>query len=561
MGFLQLPTGLRRQIYQQAGLPARRRVQFSRSERAKLVSRAWRLEPHRHVDFATYCSLRLVCRMVTAEILDVFFSTNRFYATGDDLPVLCLLPARAWSSIQHLCLTLDAKADQAPGWSHAAAIFGPKISPDCLRLSLACDACDDATADLVVDALLSNLPRLCSCEIRLGSSGHDSSRYEGSLGRKARKAALQAMGRWPEPRRTFNSFMSLQTELMLKILEYTDLVTPLNRVTWNKREGYALDRASCYAVPNNGPPYDEACHPEAHPTCSTPKICNKCSHLFPSPFHSRAEPGCFRCVHWACQFLDCRGKVEEWPHISPSFCIRRYAAYTPNCMCWMPPTALFLVSRAFTDLARHVFLSQNKFKIQDPNVFFTKVVPESTMPSLRRIEIELDYDDKNKHNDDIQTGRWCKTVERLLRLKLLVPHDVQLDLTFEDNLPSWPDAPSPDDIGRMLPIYRDQRGLHIVRKTIDMVWPIGVSHHLRRLKANLLLGFGADANISYWIHDKRHPFPYRDSFIAGDFVHDDEAFYQHNFWRAQTEEEPANDQFLSNGTQHEWAEEVAACVY
>lgn len=210
MGFLELPTDLRRRIYLQADLPTRGRVQFRRSERAKLHSRIRRQnirELYRHVDFATYCSLRLVCRMVTTEILNIFSSTNRLYATGYELPVHCHLPATTLSSIQHLCLTLDAEADQVLEWSRAAAIFGPSISPDCLQLNLACDACDDATADMVVDALLRYLPRLRSCEIRLGSIVHDSSRYEGSLGRKARKAALQAMGRWPEPQRTFHSFL------------------------------------------------------------------------------------------------------------------------------------------------------------------------------------------------------------------------------------------------------------------------------------------------------------------------------------------------------------------
>lgn len=62
--------------------------------------------------------------------------------------------------------------------------------------------------------------------------------------------------------------MSLQSELKLRNLDCADLVTPLNRVTWNKREGYTLDRASCFVVQHNGPPYNEACHPEAHPTCS-----------------------------------------------------------------------------------------------------------------------------------------------------------------------------------------------------------------------------------------------------------------------------------------------------
>lgn len=99
------------------------------------------------------------------------------------------------------------------------------------------------------------------------------------------------------------------------------------------------------------------------------------------------------------------------------------------------------------------------------------------MPSFRRIEIQLHYNDNDKHNDDVHSGRWRKTAERLLRLKLLVPHYVQLDLNFEDTLPSWPDAPSPDDIRGMLPIFRDQRGLHIVRETINMVWPIEISHH------------------------------------------------------------------------------------
>lgn len=75
MDFLQLPTNLRRRIYLQAYLPTRSRVQFSRLERARLVSRVRRQnlrEMYRQVDFSTYCSLRLVCRTVTAEVLDIF---------------------------------------------------------------------------------------------------------------------------------------------------------------------------------------------------------------------------------------------------------------------------------------------------------------------------------------------------------------------------------------------------------------------------------------------------------------------------------------------------------
>lgn len=562
MDFLHLPTDTRRRIYLQADLPINSRVHFSETERAKLVSRARRQNIHklfRRADLKTYCSLRLVCRKVTVEVLDIFFSTNRFYATSYDLSALCHCPATALASMQHLCLTLDARAGQDLEWSRAAATLGPHISPDCLQLSLACDAPDDESmADLVVDALLRYLPRLRSCELRLGSSGNGSSRYEGSLGRKARKAALQATGQWPEPQRTFHSFMLLQTELRLKILEYTDLVTPLNRITWNKREGYALEKPRCF-VPNNGPPYNEPCHPEAHLTCSESNNCNKCPHLFPSPVHARAVPGCSRCTHWVCQFLDCRGKVEQWPVISPSFCSRHYAAYTPNCTCWMPPTALFLVNGAFTDHARHIFFSQNTFNIRDPDVFFTRFVPESAMPSLQRVEVQLHYDDDDDdHNGGIIFRRWRETVARLLWQKLLVPQSVQLDLTFEDDLPSWPRCTPWDNIRETLPIFREQRGTQIVRETVDMVWPIETSSYLRRIKAHIAVAPGAGANFSYWLHDKTHPFPSYDHFVAEDFARGDEAFYQHDVWRrAQTEDKQADDQLLLVGTEREWTEGTA----
>ncbi|KAK9776826.1 hypothetical protein AB5N19_10705 [Seiridium cardinale] len=139
--------------------------------------------------------------------------------------------------------------------------------------------------------------------------------------------------------------LGLPLELRLAILEYTDLVLPLNKVKWNQRTGYSgFSNFALFCGRDCGPPYDQ-CHPNLHQDClvsfdyrNGSKGCKGgCPHKLSSPLHVK----CWNCKHYACQFR----------HI------------------WQPPTPLFLICRQFANDARRVFFSVNHFHIKDDTAF------------------------------------------------------------------------------------------------------------------------------------------------------------------------------------------------
>ncbi|KAH6651457.1 hypothetical protein BKA67DRAFT_329604 [Truncatella angustata] len=138
-------------------------------------------------------------------------------------------------------------------------------------------------------------------------------------------------------------FLRLPLELRLRILEFTDLVAPLNRITWHQRAGYKISWNFSICMPSCKPPYD-TCHPKAHQACAPDhyawgsSTCTICPHARP---RHRRDPkiysNCWTCRHYACQFQST----------------------------WKPPSSLFLVCRTLLDEAQRIFFSHNHFEIHD----------------------------------------------------------------------------------------------------------------------------------------------------------------------------------------------------
>jgi hypothetical protein len=129
--------------------------------------------------------------------------------------------------------------------------------------------------------------------------------------------------------------MALPRELRIKVLEYSDLVTPSREVTWSR-----LDRA--YVVMS----------------------------LYYDPS--------FECWH-----------DRTWgggPLTNGCFCRRRHAAFSLACQCWAPPgPALFVISRALYEDAQFVFFSSNRFIVHD-----YKPRPSWALPLLDRLSPDYD---------------------------------------------------------------------------------------------------------------------------------------------------------------------------
>lgn len=259
------------------------------------------------------------------------------------------------------------------------------IAPKTLELCLICDVDpkDIEVAKCVVDPL-ARLPLLRNCHLRLSRIS------TATLNDLARFTVLQVCGisdartsMLPQlgydispPSRTSSAtasgsrLLALPQELRLRILEFTDLITPWKEVTWSRQcRGFVASRSSCYPLDGQG----EECPPHVHHGCQF----NECWDTYPNP-----PLGCF-----------CRVK---------------HSAFSSGCKCWEPPQNLFLVCRALCIDSQVIFCSKNRFVIHDfhsipsfkipvetqlypfprlaASIFLTEVVPEHCLRELRSIE-------------------------------------------------------------------------------------------------------------------------------------------------------------------------------
>jgi hypothetical protein len=148
------------------------------------------------------------------------------------------------------------------------------------------------------------------------------------------------------PASTSTTLATLPRELRVRILEYTDLVTPRRQVIWSRQ-----DRA--YVV----------CHRRTE------------DYSPPEERHSNQFSEC-----WVDRTFE--GGLQS----NGCFCRRRHAAFSLACRCWAPPgPALFLVCRALSEDAQFVFFSNNRFIVHD-----YKPLPPWVLPLLEQDEGDRD---------------------------------------------------------------------------------------------------------------------------------------------------------------------------
>lgn len=262
--FLSLSPAIRKHIYYFAGLPI------------NIVDLPLHAGEHPNTYYNLYSlqetlALLLLCQLIHTEVKALLYSDNKFFILFRMCPSLEPLWMLSPSTIGlltnlkiHLhvveCMSrwfcetervhciepylrksdnpLDSASPEGQAtlskWQAIIQHLAPNIRPYTLNFSFVCDVANVETARLIVTSL-AQLPPLISCHICL------SHRSDPKLLQLARNAALQAIGRESPslPSLPFR-YLDLPSELRLKILEYTDLITPLNEVEWNPAEGYFL---------------------------------------------------------------------------------------------------------------------------------------------------------------------------------------------------------------------------------------------------------------------------------------------------------------------------------
>ncbi|KAK4121290.1 hypothetical protein N657DRAFT_648116 [Parathielavia appendiculata] len=138
----------------------------------------------------------------------------------------------------------------------------------------------------------------------------------------------QSFSRGPVNPRTSSALATLPPELRIRILEYTDLVTPWKEVTWSwQHRGYRVVCALCTSSSLDSPPHN----------------------------------------HSGCRLSSCDPNVHDGDCVPSAGC--RHSAFSSSaCNCWAPPTNLFLIYRTSYRDAQFAFFSRNRFIIHDFHV-------------------------------------------------------------------------------------------------------------------------------------------------------------------------------------------------
>jgi len=409
--FLSLPPVVRHQIYCDAGLIHDSDIDFNR----RVNTTYW--PPS--ADFQISYNLLLTCRTVYTETSYIIYSTNRFfirYSDGQSLEALRNLTADSVALLTQLTVHLNVtscekgqeccevcrgkssyclKHDKPLGlssktilseWQTTARYITAHIKQSHLSLHFVCDVNELKVAMYVVEPLR-NTPTLAECSIRLA-------RQPGPLLRDvAQEVATRAMGyqdRWNHVGSAFR-FFDLPQELRLKILGYTDLVTPLCEVEWNPESNFYLHYSTW--------------------RCGGPSI--------------GGFPECSPDLHRACQFRNC---WQYEPSNVGCFCRRYHAAFSSKCRCWSPPTSLFLVCKQLSVDAQAVFFARNRFIIVpsggcthpakstptrlEVSIFLRDVVPSNALHFLKFLEVVFPpfYDDYLCPHEPAYQD-WLQTIE------------------------------------------------------------------------------------------------------------------------------------------------------
>ncbi|KAK4244128.1 hypothetical protein C7999DRAFT_35516 [Corynascus novoguineensis] len=219
-------------------------------------------------------------------------------------------------------------------WHDVVAPISSYVGDGRLELSLVCDIdpehSDASNVARRAIAPLILFPRLRNCQVRLSKAPSH------PLQQMAQEAALKACGRATPVRlnsanlKLSSPLTSLPPELRIRILEYTDLITPWKEVTWSRQvSSYQVIGALCESS-------RYPCPPDNHHGCRL-YLCD------PTLDFSKRNA----------------------PHSGCCFCRVRHSAFSFACNCWAPPTDLFLICRTLYRDAQFVFFSHNRFIVYD----------------------------------------------------------------------------------------------------------------------------------------------------------------------------------------------------
>jgi len=444
---LDLPFGIRRQIYHETGLLSGQMIDINywATRKKQYITRLQ--ESHDHRGDANLSSLPLslfaVCHAVSEELNRLFYGGNYFTISywaprklkalerlrDSTLAIINFLVVRInLASCRDLCcgalsrrcgnsqfpctnpashdipLTYDSVSHQTiiSLWKRICHRWARTIRPGQLSLYVMCDCENRQTVDLIVRPLLA-VPMLQDCGLRLASE------YNIELQGVAEDTALCLTGRSPPVSLPSIRFLDLPKELQLIILQQSSLVS-------NQEICCTQDRMRCpRSCPSNG-----------------------------KPINNRFIDG---------SLLKC-------------FCCRGHSAFNFHCGDYCAslgfPSALFLVSRDFREAAMEVFYGRNEFvvKMVQPTLSYEnpapgdststiipglKLFPKGSLAFITSLKLEFEPSELDMlHPSQVGWMDWMDTISLLL--KEASPTILNLEIRLTENFygSSWNLRVEPD---------------------------------------------------------------------------------------------------------------------
>jgi hypothetical protein len=140
---------------------------------------------------------------------------------------------RGWERPLEATVHTDG-ASATQEWKQLCNYLAIHILPDRLKISVICATDNDATAKIVTAPML-RLPVLKECAIRLGN------KHNKDFSFLAKETAMNATQKSIRHCPSIFRFIDLPTEIQIRILEFTDIVTPYD-IGWYLPPGSSLDR-------------------------------------------------------------------------------------------------------------------------------------------------------------------------------------------------------------------------------------------------------------------------------------------------------------------------------
>lgn len=223
-------------------------------------------------------------------------------------------------------------------WDRHITYFLSNIQPHRLHLTLVCETKVSSITTTILQPLLDRPRALRDLQLHLHVRSND------AISSFARRMAMQILGQSHGSKQKPFRFFELPIEIRQHILEYTNLVAPMQEIQWTPDVGFYFDLSRDWRDMRT--PERDMCE----------ESWNKSLECY---YDRRVKPA--------------------------GFCYTRNSGFSLRCCCWTPPTSFMITSRAMYEESIAVFYSKNRVIIT-PDYLFDSLDHQASNPRFNAFQ-------------------------------------------------------------------------------------------------------------------------------------------------------------------------------